>query len=79
MTVEEIECPHFGRMILPNECTICSGKDELEKMRLYVSSRFTAMYDGYLKCGHLVKIGETICRMSGGLFVCEECAEDLSS
>lgn len=83
--MEQIECPHFGRMIYPGECTVCSGALEEQRTSeddvLETKYAFKARYDNYMHndhCKHFVKEGEMICCLSDGTYVCGDCAEELT-
>lgn len=85
MSMEQIECPHFGRMIYPTECTVCSGALEAQRTTedevLEIKYVFKASFSNYMhnnNCDHFVKEGEMIACLSDGTFVCKDCAEELT-
>ena len=76
--VEEIECPHFGRMIYISECVICAGKSS-DPEPISVKYIFKARYEGQMSnanCSHLVQVGESIAALSNGNYTCLDCAEE---
>lgn len=70
-SVCEGECKHG---LVWAHCTICNGRDKIEKMNLVEGHPFPAHYEGTCPwCEDSIDVGDNIYRSSRGQYVCEDC------
>lgn len=73
-----IECEHFGRMIFPSECALCSGaaaKLADEQQAAAVERTFAARWPGQCPaCNLPITVGQMIRWQPGLQVIHEECA-----